>query len=522
MIASLETRVLLLCLGASLLLYMIESKCLRHRTRQQRTPPGPRPLPFIGNALDVSTENMPSVIRDLNSRYGDVVYVKVFGQPMVFLGSHEAAVELLEKRSSIYSDRKTSIMARLSGWDWLFTVQPYGPEWKRNRQAFHQHFNPSIIPSYRDLQKREAHLFALRLIEDPENVQRYIRLVLASTIMRISYGIVLDGLHDRYVDIVEAALAVFSAAFIPGKYLVETFPSLSRLPTWFPGSGFKREGSAWSPIVHRLRDIPYEHTLAKIEDGTAPPSMMRSLFEDVSIHGNNEEVIEARQICRDATATAYAAGAGTPVSAAQTFFLAMASYPEVQQQAQDELDAVIGRQRLPDFSDRGALPYLCALVKECLRWRVVAPLGLAHRSTKADIFRGYCIPEGTMVVPNAWAFLNDPKDYPSPEIFMPERFLKDGQLNPDVLDPANIAFGYGRRICPGRHFADATLFALTATVLHTLTISAPVDASGTPVKLEGRMTAGVISYPEPFEAVLTSRGPWAEALLRESVKNDTA
>ncbi|KAH9855895.1 cytochrome P450 [Lenzites betulinus] len=508
----------LLCLCASLLIYI--SKHFRRRTAQQPLPPGPRALPIIGNALDLPTKNMPAVVQDLCSRHGEVVYLNVFGQSMLLLGSHEAAVELLDKRSLIYSDRKSSAMAQLSGWDWMITVLPYGPDLKRHRKAFHQHFNSTIVPSYRDLQKNEAHRFALRLIQDPENFQRYIRFVFASTIMRISYGIVLDGMNDKYVDIAEAALAVFNIAFIPGKYLVETFPSLRCLPSWLPGAGFKREGTVWKPAVHRLRDTPYEHTLTKMEDGTAPPSMLRSLLEDISTDEDDATATEARRVSRNAAAAAYAGGADTTLSSVQTFFLAMAAHPEIQQKAQVELDTVVGQHRLPDFSDMDSLPYVRALAMECLRWRAVVPLGFPHCSTEDDVFRGYFIPKGTMVIANIWAYLNDPKHYPGPEKFTPERFLKDGQLNPDVLDPTNIAFGYGRRICPGRHFAEASLFVLTATVLHTLTISAPLDANGNPVKLHGRMTEGVISYPEPFEAVLKPRGPWAEALLRESCKND--
>ena len=111
------------------------------------------------------------------------------------------------------------------------------------------------------------------------------------------------------------------------------------------------------------------------------------------------------------------------------------------------------------------------------------------------------------------AYSRDPSVYADPEAFMPERFLKDGQLNPDVRDSASIAFGYGRRyvaytiqcswrpltndrhhsICPGRHFAEASLFMIVTTILHTLTISAPLGADGRPVRLEGKMTHGILS-----------------------------
>ena len=144
----------------------------------------------------------------------------------------------------------------------------------------------------------------------------------------------------------------------------------------------------------------------------------------------------------------------------------MASNPDVLQKAQTELDAVVGPHRLPEFSDMKALPYVCALIKELLRWRVVVPLGVPHRALEDDEYRGYFIPKGSLVIANIWWVLNngvslkalsklygihvraiarDPKVFPSPDVFMPERFLKDGQLNPDVRDPASFSFGYGRR-----------------------------------------------------------------------------
>jgi len=110
------------------------------------------------------------------------------------------------------------------------------------------------------------------------------------------------------------------------------------------------------------------------------------------------------------------------VSAVQSFFLAMALYPEVQKKAQIEIDAVIGKNRLPDFSDRDALPYTNAIVKEAMRWQPVTPLGMlisvsklldnfgltiilkaAHMCTADDEYGGYFIPKGTLVLGNTWS-----------------------------------------------------------------------------------------------------------------------
>ena len=85
-----------------------------------------------------------------------------------------------------------------------------------------------------------------------------------------------------------------------------------------------------------------------------------------------------------------------------TFFYAMALHPDVQRRAQAELDAVIGTSRLPLSSDRAALPYINALVSECLRWLPAVPLGLPHRSMEDDEYAGYSIPGKSVVFSNVW------------------------------------------------------------------------------------------------------------------------
>lgn len=80
----------------------------------------------------------------------------------------------------------------------------------------------------------------------------------------------------------------------------------------------------------------------------------------------------------------------------------MASYPEVQKRAQDELDLAIGPGRLPTMDDKQSLPYVSAILKECLRWRSVVPLSIPHLSTEEDEYKGYRIPQGSVVVSNTW------------------------------------------------------------------------------------------------------------------------
>ncbi|RPD69164.1 cytochrome P450 [Lentinus tigrinus ALCF2SS1-7] len=420
---------------------------------------------------------------------------------MIVLGTHEAAVELLEKRSSIYSDRNMTPTAELAGFDWLIAMMRYGPRWRKIRAVFHKCMNPNMIVQYR---------YLLRLVENPAKFYQHGRHLIGAIIIRVAYGIKVVGENDKYIKIAEDAMDAFNIVFQPGRYLVQTFPSLRHIPPWFPGAKFGREFADWFPIVQKIHEVPWETAIAERLKGNTPASIVSTLMD-------RAEGPEDEQAAKGAAANAYIAGADTTLSTLQTFFAAMASNPLIQKCAQNALDTIVGPDRLPTMEDKPDLPYITAIVKECLRWRSVVPLSVPHMAIQEDEYKGYRIPVGSLVISNTWAYSRDTKYYPEPETFKPERFLLDsGELNPDVLDPAEMAFGYGRRICPGRFFAEASLFTVISSILHTFDISAPLDKEGKPMKLNVNMTNGVVSYPEPFECIIRPRSASAEALVRAS------
>lgn len=155
------------------------------------------------------------------------------------------------------------------------------------------------------------------------------------------------------------------------------------------------------------------------------------------------------------------------VSSINAFFLAMTLHPEAQAKAQAEIDDVVGTDRLPTAADRENLPYVNALFLEVLRWNNVAPLGMfqplsspcsglhkshgcsiltgvPHRLIEDDVYNGYFLPKGTIVIANIWRMLHNPETYADPMSFNPERFVKTATHEPE-LDPRTLSFGFGRR-----------------------------------------------------------------------------
>lgn len=150
----------------------------------------------------------------------------------------------------------------------------------------------------------------------------------------------------------------------------------------------------------------------------------------------------------------------------------MALHPDVQKKAHKALDAVLQGQRLPDFNDFGGhIPYVDAVVNEVLRWNPATPFAVYHVASEDDSYKGYEIPKGSIMIPNLWALLHQESVFgPDTDKFIPERFLQpDGQLNPDILD-LDIAFGFGRRACPGKgtqlHVDPCYLELVTVTIFN--------------------------------------------------------
>ncbi|KAI0351930.1 cytochrome P450 [Trametes cingulata] len=500
---------LLLLVGVTLLLWKKKG-----RGKGLRLPPGPRGLPIIGNILDFPSSHYGPTFHKLSKVYGNLVHVRLFGQPVIVLGNYQAAVDLLEKRSANYSDRPRSVMAELVGYDdWVLVLMQYGQKWRQHRRAIFQSFHPDAIEDI----KPTLELFAYHLLSDlsrkPGHFSEHISFAVAKAAMRAVYGIQLTDLDDRFFRMAETIVAVGSAMSTPGAFPVDTFPMLQYLPSWFPGAGFKRIAALWRAQTLSYRDQLFQAGKVALDRGVVN-SLLGRVMGAVDGTVKPDAYDEAEEMCRGAAATAYAGGADTTHTAIHLFFLIMATRTEAQERAQAELDAVVGPDRLPAFSDRSSLPFVNALIKEVLRWHVISPIGVAHRSAEDDEYGGYLIPAGSVLIPNVWAMARDESAYPDPERFSPERFLKHGKMDPNVRDPASFVFGFGRRICPGLDFANAYLYIVFASVLHVFRIGPPLDQEGAPETLPMRFVeTSLTARPEPFRCTILPRSHQAAQLI---------
>ncbi|THH16045.1 hypothetical protein EW146_g4546 [Bondarzewia mesenterica] len=489
-------------------------------------PPGPRRLPIIRNLLDMPKRDEWATYQKWGKDHGsDIIHLEVLGTHLIILNSQTAANDLLNKRSSLYSDRpKMAVIVRL---DWGLVFTSYGQRWRDMRKAFHYYFHPTATLQYHAIEERATVELLQRLLDTPEDFMEHLRHMAGRVILEIAYGIKVQPRGDPYIDDAERALEGVTLGSTRRAGLYDMLPFLQWLPAWAPGNGFIREAKKRTHYCLQAPEDAYRHVKEAIANGTAGPSVVASMIKKNEYKQSNYD----EEIAKYTAGSMYLGGADTTMSALETFCLAMILHPEAQKKAQAEIDAVIGHDRLPNFEDENSLPYVNALVKEVLRWRPVVPLvpaGLAaapHRLISDDVYKGYYIPAGSIVIGNARAMLHDELTFSEADKFKPEHFLDTSIKFPEV------AFGFGRRVCPGRYMARGSIWIAIVSILATLDISKAVDKDGKAIEPTDEYSSGLIvtvltffvsfppilssnSYPAPFRCTIKSRSPEAEKLIR--------
>lgn len=198
----------------------------------------------------------------------------------------------------------------------------------------------------------------------------------------------------------------------------------------------------------------------------------------------------------------------------------MLLYPDVQTRARAAIDAVCGRNKIPTFQDKKSLPYIEAICREILRWEPIVPLGVPHKTLRDDIYDGFFILKGSVVILNAWAMGHDEEIYPNPSHFDPDRhFTADGTLK-DEPAYTHFSFGFGR-ICPGRFFAENSIWASVVSILSTIEITKAQDKDGKDIDVKPQFITGLSIHPEHFPCSIRSVSSAREEQVRTMWKADT-
>jgi len=303
----------------------------------------------------------------------------------------------------------------------------------------------------------------------------------------------------------------------PLAALIDFYPPLRYLPL---------------PILRRAREMHkrekklylghWETVKKDLKAGTARPCFCTDMAAVQKDYGLSDDL--AAYI----SGSFLEAGSDTTSSTLYGFMQAMLLFPEAQKKAQAELDRVVGTDRLPTMEDEPRLQYIRGCVKESLRWMPTTVLGAApHAATKDDEYMGYLIPEGAAVMNNVYTINMDPKRFPNPRVFDPDRYQNDllssfdAAVSPDVSKRDHFTFGAGRHLCQGMHLAERSLFLGMSRILWAFDVLPALDSNQKEIIPDPeRLTQGFVCMPEPFSARIVPRSKerammvereWAEA-----------
>ncbi|KAF8737843.1 cytochrome p450, partial [Rhizoctonia solani] len=439
----------------ALLLY----QCWRLARRPKvRHPPSPKSLPLVGNLFSIPSGQEYVAFAKLGEQLeSDIVYLEILGQKILVLNSAEAASDLLDKRSTIYSDRPSIPMLTdpsLMNWSKAVSLAKYGELWRSYRRIMNNWLNKRTTTRFNIMQERQAHSLLRRLLNttnDPQpfhGVKNEVYFAMGSLMLQAAYGYEPPSPEDQFIKDAHLTFANATLASMQTNFLVNVLPTMMYIPAWFPGAGWKQTAKEWGAQQEKSKNNLYEWLKAQVATGKEQISLLGPLLQGhelvsgLSPSERDERLKEIGIIL---------------------FGGAMVLYPHAQARAQQELDAVLGRAVLPRIPDQERLPYIRNLIDEVLRIYPVAPLAFSI------LWFAYLNPSTSLG--NIWAIGNDPRRYKNPEEFNPDRYLDPSVQRPPI-------FGWGRRKCPGSYFAEASAFIITASLLSVFIFSKKTKSNG--------------------------------------------
>ncbi|KAJ7639239.1 cytochrome P450 [Roridomyces roridus] len=499
-----------LALGATALAVVVWSA--RAKKSIAPFPPGPKGTFLLGNALDLPLSKPWITFTEWAKTYGPIVHLSVFGKHIIVLNDLKYAIDILDKKSRIYSNRPTLVMGgELVGYHQILGFFQLGKQWAEQRRIIAQFIGTrsKVETSYGASLETAVYSFMQDLLENP-NMWRHLAFKFAGTaVLNVTCGYQPKDENDSFLQLADESMRHFSELTGANAFAVDTFPFLRYVPEWFPGAGWKKKIGPYRATRQAAIDAPFNWVKRQVELGRSMPGMVSDLLSSHKYTAEEEHTVKlvgfsvmgGKCILHCLTAAVI-----------ETFFLAMVLHPDAQRKAQIELDSDLGPGTVPRSTDRSRLPFVEALILEVFRKYTIGPLGFPHAAAEDDVHNGYFIPKDTIILANTWLFFRDPKIYSDPEAFRPERFIET-PTHAKEMDPREIVFGYGRRVCPGSHLANMTAWLVCAAILTFFDISAPIE-DGRPVIPSGEFLDGTISRPAEFKCVVTARKGAAEAIRR--------
>ncbi|KAI0857776.1 cytochrome P450 [Xylaria cubensis] len=492
--------------------------------RPEAFPPGPRPFPGLGNLLQLNRAFPFLTYGTLAKEYGrdTPLGIKRGAANIVVLNSGRLVNELFEKRGAVYADRpwlflNTHVFKNDLRPALFYNSSAYHTRW---RKEFNNNFGPMAITKLRPVYEAEAARFLVKLIESPTARKEDLEALIVCWMISVPcLGVC--GRRPDYMENYGFSIEKFRQcnedyAALGAPSMRDLIPFLRRLPffgmtEWKQRAQSVREGvlNVGTQFLNAAKEqraaldagkpIAWESVLAR---------MLREKRE------KNDEMFTVTDM-GNAGFHIVSTATSAPLAYFQNMLMTLAKYPEVQERVRRELLEVSGGGP-PKASDVSSWKYTEAFWNEVHRWRPVAPQAVPHVPTQDDVYNGYKISKGTVVIMNVWNIHHSEEDYEEPEKFDPERFLRHpfGMRLDKAHDPAhmeasstrvNYDFGAGRRICPGMHLAKLNLLLGLAKIVWAFEILPP-EGKDIDLSIETGLVQGTALHPKDFDVVFKLRG----------------
>ncbi|XP_074405669.1 cytochrome P450 1A4 [Zonotrichia albicollis] len=453
-----------------------------------RRPPGPRGIPVLGNVLELLTDPHLALTR-LSRRYGDVMEVRIGTRPVLVLSGLDTIRQALVKQADDFMGRPDlpSFHYISNGQSLAFSPDS-GEVWKARRRLAQSALKSfSIAPSptsscsclLEEHVSKEAEYLVTKFLQVMEehksiDLNQYLLVSVANVICAICFGKRYEHEDQELLRVVDLGKEFGEVA--GGGHPTDFIPPLRYLPNRTL-EAFKDINRCFNAFVQKIVQDHYstfdKGHIRDITDSLIQHCQENSAGEDAHVKLSDEKIIN---IVNDL----FGAGFDTVATALSWSLMYVALYPDVQKKIHEELDRTIGRERRPRLSDRGTLPYTEAFILEMFRHSSFLPFTIPHSTTKATALNGYYIPKDTCVFINQWQVNHDEALWKEPSAFRPERFLSASGTELNRAEGEKVlAFGLGRRRCPGETIGRWEIFLFLTTLLQQLHFSLrpgePVD-----------------------------------------------
>jgi cytochrome P450 family 2 subfamily U polypeptide 1 len=462
-----------------------------------KSPPGPVPLPLVGNLLQF---DFVSPLRGLHSwavRYGPVMQFYAGPNPTVLLSSPEAVHEALVMKEQFFNSRQVPQIPEFHLTKGIIFAT--GNLWRDNRKYFSQ-FLMRNIHKQQSWITEEINLTIKDMLEagnygkDLFETKIFMKNLSFAIICKLFLGRNMRAPEDaqfrkEFLELVHFIIQYGAVLTTP---LMTTF---KRIP--FVNSYYLRFSRTYSRIYELLDDLIKKHEADLNEED--PRDFLEHLLVMRKSASSHVDDMQIKVMASDS----FLAGSDTSSTTIQWLIFFMAKYPQIQEKVHFELDQVVGRSRTPEFEDMTKLSYLSAVIMEVMRFRPVAPMGVPHVCADDTTIGGMTVPKDAVIIMNICKLANDPKLWKDPDLFRPERFLEEekGRIDLKASETRSsidefrfIPFGVGKRACVGYQLAKLEVPLMAVHLLHHFEFSVP---EGTQLDETGK--AGLTLEPFDFK-----------------------